>query len=78
MNLGAARVADDLQALGDACDDREADPQAGTVVSLDEVTLAARADEAGGPPFKVLRDLGQPHQKGGVGRWRDIHAAPSS
>src|SRR3954447_26600163 len=27
---------------------------------LAPVTLAARADEAGGPPFKVLRDLGQP------------------
>jgi hypothetical protein len=27
---------------------------------LAPVTLATRADEAGGPPFKVLRDLGQP------------------
>jgi len=32
---------------------------------LAPVTLATRADEAGGPPFKVLRDLGQP-QYGGL------------
>src|SRR6266542_2956280 len=28
---------------------------------LAPVTLATRADEAGEPPLKVLRDLGQPH-----------------
>jgi hypothetical protein len=33
---------------------------------LAPVTLASRADEAGGPPLKVLRDPGQPRYSGGV------------
>jgi len=30
---------------------------------LAPVTLASRADEPGGPPLKVLRDLGQPRAR---------------
>src|SRR6266498_6064773 len=39
---------------------------------LAPVTLATRADEAGEPPLKVLRDLGQPPAAGGLPLQREF------
>jgi Transposase IS116/IS110/IS902 family len=45
MNLGATRVADDLQGLRDAGDDREAGPQAWAVAPLDEPAAGIPDDD---------------------------------